>query len=1104
MMSSSIHSRILRLPGISPLVAGLLLGILGGILASCSQDPNLLKKRYEEEGVRALSQGKVNEAIIDFENLVKLAPRSAKAYDLLAKAYRKKGWIADAVNQEEQAVRVDPRFVPGLLFLSQYGYRSGQLSISLSQARKVLAIDPGNVPARVLEIRMTLFFPVKDNHEKARKALEALLASHPQSLPVLLALGDLELVDRDLASARARYQAALALSPSSPDPWVGLGNCALLDGKIPEARNDFKKAWTFSGQSISTSIILANFEVQQGHVKKAIALLKRLSKRHGDARLLMKLGEYHLLLGQTAKARSDLEPLSQAHLDLPELHADLAMADLMDHKEQAAYDELSDVLSKVPGNVRVRTVMAQILMGQGHPDKGLDLLRPLQSASSLPPETWILWARLYGAKKDLHSAEKMVDLGIEQNPGSRLLKIERMRITATRRDWRVGLEESDAFLKEFPQDRTGIFEKVFFLERLHLSQRALEVLQKAQEKSPADPDLEIASLRIRSSERTGEEIRKSAGSFLSANPKDIPVRLWLANFEAEGGHKTRAQSLWAEVRAIDPTNVTASVALARSALLDKSPDKAETILEPALSAHPDVEILHVLSGEALERSHQPEKAAEEFASALRIYPGDVESRWKLATLDDVLGRKDETRTHLSVLRKTPGLAPFFRAQVLGLSGLIDLQNGHLGSAQKYFLKSATLDPKNPSYLVSLGQVEASLGNGKEALKSYTKALSLDPKSTRLRIMRDRLALGLQVKPSSVLAASLLQEAQTYLSRHPGSILARQTLFDLALYSKDLGKSQTELDTLEKLSPETPGTLEDKARLALLNNQPKEAQRLFHQVVEKDPANLDALKNLAHLAAFQKDWKDEEGWLSRIVSENPEDLQEALALASLQIMRKEFPEAEHVLTTTLAQHPDFPEAQLLLAQAELGTGKTESARTLLVSLVKRFPSDGSLYLLKGESEERLNKTKEAVADYRTAIRLSPKNPVGYNNLAFLFAQQGKDLPEALHLAQKSRRMVDSPVVMDTEGLILSRMGRYRDAENLFSQALARHDEDPDLLLHMANNEVHLGDFSTALRHGREALHSPGLSGIRRLKVEEEIRGMEAKREEARKNTLVIRP
>ena len=1101
MVSSPIRSRI---PRISLPLAGLFLGILGGILASCSQDPNLLKKRYEEEGVRALSQGKVNEAIIDFENLVKLSPHSAKAYDLLAKAYRKKGWIADAVTQEEQAVQVDPRFVPGLLFLSQYGYRSGQLPISLSQARQVLSIDPGNVPARVLEIRMTLFLPVKDNHEKARKALEALLASHSHSVPVLLALGDLDLVDRRLAPARGRYQEALALSPLSPDPWVGLGNCALLDGKIPEARNDFKKAWALSDRSISTSIILANFEVQQGHVKKAIALLTRLSKRHGDGRLLMKLGEYHLLLGQTAQARRDLEPLSQVHLDLPELHADLAMADLQDHKEQAAYNELSDVLNKVPGNVRVRTVMAQILMDQGHPEKGLDLLRPLRSASSLPPETWILWARLYEVKKKLHSAEKMVIRGIDQNPGSRLLKIEHMRITATRKAWKDGLEESDSFLKEFPLDRTGILEKVFFLEKLHQSDRALKLLQKAQDKNPADPVLEIASLRISSSEKSGEEIRKSAESFLSSHPKDIPVRLWLANFDAQGGHPTQAQSLWVAVRAIDPTNVTATVALARAALRDNSPDKAKTILGPSLSAHPDVGILHVLSGEALERKHQSEKAAEEFAAALRIVPGDVESRWKLATLDHALGRMDEARLHLSVLRKTPGLAPSFRAQVLELSGFIDLQNGDLGSAQKDFLKAATLDPKNPSYLVSLGRVESSLGKGREALQSYTKALALDPKSARLRIMRDRLALGLQTKPSRVLIRSLQQETQTYLSRHPGSILARQILFESALSSKDWGKSRIELDDLERLSPDTPGTLEYKARLALINNQVKEAQRLFRQVVEKDPTNLEVLKNLSDLAAFQKDWKDEEKWLSRLVSENPEDLHGALVLASLQIMQKEFPEAESVLTATLAQHPHAPEAQLLLAQAELGTGKTESARTLLASLVKRFPSNGSLYLLKAESEERLKTTKEAIADYRMAIRLSPKNPVGYNNLAFLLAQQGKDFDEALHLVRQSRRIADSPVVMDTEGLILSRMGRYREAENLFSQALAGHDEDPDLLLHMANNEVHLGDFSTALHHGREALHSPGLSGMHRLKVEEAIRVMEEKEKEARKDTLVIRP
>ncbi len=1082
----------------------LLTMILGMAVSSCSRDPKVLEARYEKEGTLALSQGKVSEAIIDFENLAKLAPRSPRSHDLLARAFRKKGWIADAVTQEEEAVRVDPRFVPGLLFLARYGYRTGQLGLSLVQVRKVLAIDPGNVPARVLDIRMTLFAPVKDNREKARKELEALVASHPRSVPALQALGDLDLLDRRIPEARLRYQAVRTLSPASPDPVVGLGNCALADGRIPEARADFETARRLSGHGLSATIVLANFEVQRGHVKRAISLLKDLSKKHLDARVPMKIGEYELLLGQTAEARRELEPLAQAHLDIPELHADLATADLQDHKEQAAYDELTDVLAKAPGNVRVRTVMARIQGDEGHPDKALDLLRPLRDALLLPPETWILWARLDGQEKHLHKALETVTRGIGENPGSRLLKLERMQIVAALNQWKEGLSESEAFLREFPGDQRGILEKVFFLDRLHQRAEARQLLREALKKAPSDSLFELADLRMMEADRDVSEIQKSVGPYLASNPKDLPVRLWLADFEARRGHKKRALSLWTEVRAIDPGNVPASIALARTALSEQDPAKAETVLGAALSAHPETEVLHMLMGRALEGMRQPSKAAEEFATALRIDPGDVLAQWELSTLDFALNRPDETRSLLDVLRKTSGLAPSFRARIFGLTGLLEIRGGHLAEGKEAFRKAVRLDPGNPSYLVSLGGVEAALGEGKKAEEAYAKALALDPKNARLRIVRDRVALGILKTPAPRKAASLKTEAQNYLVRQPGSSLALQTLFDLSLSSRDLAGARNELKALEKVYPDSPETLEEKARLALVTNHPEEARTLFRKVVEKDPENLGALRSLAGLAASRKDLKEEKRWLSQILSENPGDLSAALSLASLEIIGREYVQARSVLGPILFRHPDLPEADVLLAQAELGSDEPGRAQSRLTALIQRFPSDGSLFLLRGEAEERTKQMKKAASDYRTAIRLSPKNPVGYNNLAFLLAKEGQSLSEALRLVRQSRGLADTPVAMDTQGVILSRMGRYPEAEEVFSQARAGKDDDPEFLLHMAENEVQMGDFTKALRHGREALRSPSLSGSRRLSVEEEIRRMEAKREEAKKNTLAIRP
>lgn len=112
-------------------------------------------------------------------------------------------------------------------------------------------------------------------------------------------------------------------------------------------------------------------------------------------------------------------------------------------------------------------------------------------------------------------------------------------------------------------------------------------------------------------------------------------------------------------------------------------------------------------------------------------------------------------------------------------------------------------------------------------------------------------------------------------------------------------------------------------------------------------------------------------------------------------------------------------------------------------------DGDRYLSQshtslGNIHYREGKAGEAAVEYKTALRLDPKNPDSLNNLAYIYAEKEINLEEALSLVHRALRSnPDSPEFLDTEAYIYLRMGRVDDARAAIIKALSIDPENPEL-------------------------------------------------------------
>ena len=126
---------------------------------------------------------------------------------------------------------------------------------------------------------------------------------------------------------------------------------------------------------------------------------------------------------------------------------------------------------------------------------------------------------------------------------------------------------------------------------------------------------------------------------------------------------------------------------------------------------------------------------------------------------------------------------------------------------------------------------------------------------------------------------------------------------------------------------------------------------------------------------------------------------------------------------------------------------------------------ALHVRLGNTLRNMDKPDEAAEAYRKAISADPQNAQGYNNLAYLMAEQSSELAEAERLARQAMILDPAnPVVLDTVGFVLYQQERYREAADVLERARGRARWHPPevqaeiafrlVRAHLRNGDMHL--------------------------------------------------
>lgn len=378
-------------------------------------------------------------------------------------------------------------------------------------------------------------------------------------------------------------------------------------------------------------------------------------------------------------------------------------------------------------------------------------------------------------------------------------------------------------------------------------------------------------------------------------------------------------------------------------------------------------------------------------------------------------------------------------------GQIDLAAGRLDAARRAFEALARLQPA--PYVASLGLAEVALRSGQpaEAERHLRSALDSAPRSAEVQAAAGRLAFGV----------GKTEEASRHLRR------------------------AIELDA-RFLTPRL-----DLAEMQLAAGQAALAAQTFREAVAADGQHAGAHFGLGRALAAQADLQAAADAFARAAQAAPKIPLPLLALADVQARLGRLAAARDSSERAWRMDPQSLRACLLHAQMLTLAGQREPAeRVLQQGLAHHQGSNAAaLHLQLGTLQQQSGRLKEAQESYLAATRADAGFHPAYNNLAWLAAEQKRELPQALSWIQQALRLAPSNAgYHDTLGFVHEASGRPADAVAAYTVATQADGTQPLFAYHLGRALQTAGQPERALAAFDKALalakgHEPFIDDAR---------------------------
>ncbi len=292
---------------------------------------------HYQKGVELQKAGKLPEAVAEYEASLKKGSRLEVLANLGA-ALAGLGRYEEAIIRYNEALKLAPGHPMVLFNLGASYYKSGNLQMAAESFEQACKADPSNVRSQILvgDCRLQL-----GEYRKAIEILEPLEQKNPQDLTLAYLLGSAYMKDRQLDKGQRQlekilkngesaethlmmaiamsgvfrnkeaieaYKKALQLNPKIPLAHVGLATEYLRQSELDLAMSEYKAELEINPNDYTANFYLGYLHRRNRAYEESLGYLNRALKlRPNDGAAMLQLGMAYLLIGKLDEAQKTLE-----------------------------------------------------------------------------------------------------------------------------------------------------------------------------------------------------------------------------------------------------------------------------------------------------------------------------------------------------------------------------------------------------------------------------------------------------------------------------------------------------------------------------------------------------------------------------------------------------------------------------------------------------------------------------------------------------------------------------------------------------------------------------------------------------------------------------
>lgn len=375
----------------------------------------------------------------------------------------------------------------------------------------------------------------------------------------------------------------------------------------------------------------------------------------------------------------------------------------------------------------------------------------------------------------------------------------------------------------------------------------------------------------------------------------------------------------------------------------------------------------------------------------------------------------------------------------------------------------TKSPENPVWHLYLGKAMAASGNAAGAQNQFAEAVKKNPDLLAARVAMAELSLAQGDYERT------LQYADQILKDHPDfTRIGVLRAVSLMYFGRDIDAAR-ELAALERTAPHDRDVRMQAAALDLHEKKFREAERGFEELIGEQNTDAAAWNGLVASLAAENQRDRAIPLLVDGLRKSPDSMPLRSILARTAAQAGNYDLAIEQYRLLLAASPNSPQLNLDLGNVYRLQGNLPAAISAFEKAATLAPGDAAAPALLGGVLALTGRNEEALGSYRRAMQLAPASAAVLNATAWLIAETGGDLDEALRLALQATRMdANQPNFSDTLGWVYFRKNMNEAAIQVFRGLTQKYPGQPTFHYHLGMALLRKGERAAARSELKSAL------------------------------------